>query len=147
MSLPATFELFRLTFLQGYLQYPEKYPDALAFAYDNRISPILHEDIRRESYDEDPFEEAYSVKADFVTSVLKRIDELWGAEDFDALAFYSLEDHYGGRGVRVDLVHCIEYFRIDGTFDDAVYRAIEANAPMEANQLASTFSPDEVDFY
>src|SRR5690606_22693060 len=121
--------------------------DAHAFAVQNRLAPIFHENILRETYGEDPFEEVYAVKADFITEVLKYVDERWLAEDFDALGFCNLEGKFGGyKTNRVELIHSLEYMRIDGRFDDKVWAAIEANAPAEANSLDSTFSPKNVYF-
>ena len=69
------------------------------------------------------------------------------AKDTKGLGFYNLEDEFGGRGSRVDLIHAIEYCRIDGRFDEDTYKAIEANAPVEANTLRSSYEPEDVEFY
>lgn len=146
-QLVALYELKRQSLLLGCVQNPGMISDGLAFAYENRVVPVLHENIAREVHGGDPFEDVHSVKADFVLEVLKHVDELDQAGDYKGLGFYNLEDHYGGRGIRVELIHALEYIRIDGRFDEKVWKAIEANAPVEANRIASTFSASEVSLY
>ncbi|WP_338445713.1 hypothetical protein V5F89_11135 [Pelagerythrobacter marensis] len=146
-NLVALYELKRLTFLLGYKQNPESFNDALAFAYFNRVAPILHENIELETYGADPFADVYAVKAEFATEVLRYVDELERAEDFEGLGFYKLEEKFGGyKANRIKLIHALEYFRIDGRFDEKFWKAIEANAPAEANSLDSKFSPEDVYF-
>lgn len=146
-QLIALYELKRQSFLLGYIQNPERFSDALAFAYFNRIAPVFHEDIARETYDSDPFEEIYAVKRDFALTVLKYIDERVLADDLEAIEFYKLEDKFGGyKANRIELIKALEYARIDGRFDSNVWTAIESNAPVEANSLDATFSPQDVYF-
>lgn len=147
MSTKALYEIKRQNFLIGYVQNPERYDDALAYAYENRIAPVFHEAIMREAHEEDPFEDAYSISADFVNRVLKHIDELWLEKKFDEVGFYDLETHFGDHHeYRVELIHILEYARIAGRFDDELYAAVEANAPAEANSIDSSFSPSDVYF-
>jgi len=147
MSIKALYEIKRQGFLIGYIQNRERFDDALAFAYENRLAPIFHEDIMRETHDEDPFAEAYAVTAEFMSAVVKFIDECWLNKALDEIEFYKLEDKFGGYKVnRIELIHTIEYARIAGRFDDTVYEAIEKNAPAEANSLDSSFSPTDVYF-
>lgn len=146
-KLIALYELKRQTFLLGYIQNPDRFSDALAFAYYNRVAPIFHENIQREIYERDPFKEIYSVKATFVDEVARFIDESARKGDLTSIEFYNLEDRFGGyKAYRMELIHALEYMRIDRRFDDVVWQAIQRNAPMEANGLASTFSPNEVEF-
>ncbi len=146
--LTALYETKRQGFLLGFMQYPKNFDAALAYAYYNRIAPLLHEEIMRESYNgSDPFTDVYTIKAGFVEEVLEYIDSCNQNQDTDALGFYKLEEKFGGyKSNRIELIHTIEYFRIDGRFDDSVYSAIEANAPSEANQLKKDFSPDNCFF-
>lgn len=146
-QLVALYELKRQTFLLGYIQHPDKFSDAHAFAVMNRLAPIFHENILRETYGTDPFSEVYSVKEDFITEVLRYVDERWRDKDFEALGFYNLEDKFGGyKTNRIELIHALEYMRIDGRFDEEVWKAVEANAPSEANSLDSSFEPKNVYF-
>ena len=145
--LVALYEVKRQAFLLGYLQHPSLFSDSHAFAVMHRLAPIFHENILREVHGEDPFEDVYAVKADFITEVLKYVDERWLEKDFEALEFYNLETKFGGyKTNRIELIHSLEYMRIDGRFDDAFWSAVEANAPAEANSIDSAFSPDKVYF-
>lgn len=147
MSIKALYEIKRQNFLIGYIQNPDRFDDALAYAYENRMAPVFHEDIMREAHEEDPFEDAYAVSAEFVKRVLKYIDDLWLEKKFDELGFYDLETHFGGHHeYRMELIHVLEYARIAGRFDDTLYNAVEANAPSEANSIDSSFSPNDVYF-
>ncbi len=146
--LAALYEIKRQAFLIGYLQNPRKFSDALAFAYSHRMSPIFHEQSARQMYGGDPFEEVYWIKSDFITDLLKYIDEHDLAKDYEPLEFYNLEETFGGyKANRIELIYALEYIRISGRFNDEVWKAIERNAPMEANSIDSTFSPDEVEFH
>lgn len=146
-QLIALFELKRQSFLIGYIQNPARYSDALAFAYYRRIAPIFHEDAARETYGGDPFDEVYAVKREFVSEVTKYVDELWCAGNLEGLGFYKLEDKFGGyKANRVELIYALEYTRIDGRFDEEVWKAIESDAPIEASSLDAKFSPEEVNF-
>ncbi|AGR73280.1 MULTISPECIES: hypothetical protein [pseudomallei group] len=146
-QLIALYELKRQSFLIGYIQNPENFDSALAFAYYNRLAPIFHEDSAREKYESDPFAEAYSVKAEFIDEVLKYVDDREHEGDLTAIEFYNLEDKFGGyKANRIELIYALEYARIDGRFNDAVWAAIERNAPAEANNLQKEFSPKDVHF-
>ena len=145
--LVALYELKRQGFLLGYVQNRDRFRDAHAFAYYNRVAPVFHEDSARETYDGDPFEEVYVVKRDFILDVLKYVDERDQAGDHDAVAFYRLEDKFGGyKANRIELIHALEYARIGGRFNDKFWSAVEADAPAEANSLDSSFSPEQVYF-
>lgn len=144
--LIALYETKRQHFLASFIQNPDRFSQSLAYAYENRLEPIFNESIQRETYEADPFKDVYAVDGDFIEEVLKHIDTLDLAGRHDELAFYTLEDKFGGRADRMELIAAIEYMRIDGRFDDRVYDAITANAPMEAKPIARTFGPDEVYF-
>lgn len=146
-QLVALYELKRQSFLLGYVQNPDRFSNALAFAYFHRVAPIFHENIVREVYGSDPFDEIYAVKRDFILEVVKYVDEQWHAKNFEDIGFYNLEDKFGGyKANRVELIHALEYARIDGRFDEDVWKAIGSNSPAEANSLDATFSPKDVYF-
>lgn len=146
-QLVALYEIKRQSFLIGYIQNPDRFSDSLAFAYFHRIAPIFHENSAREVYDSDPFEAIYAVKAEFIRDVLKYIDQRDLEGDLAAIGFYNLEDMFGGyKANRVDLIYALEYARIDGRFGENIWKAIEGNAPTEANSLAASFSPRDVHF-
>ena len=146
-QLTALYELKRQGFLLGYVQNRDRFNDAHAFAYYHRVAPVFHEDIARETHGGDPFESVYSVKRDFVLEVLKYVDGLDQARDYESLAFYKLEDKFGGyKTNRMELIYTLEYARIAGRFDEKFWDAIQADAPAEANQLDAEFSPRDVYF-
>lgn len=147
-NLVALYELKRQSFLIGYIQNPNNFNEGLAFAYYHRIAPIFHENIFRETFEEDPFSDVYAVKADFTEAVLKYIDEKERAGDLESIDFNSLEDKFGGYKVnRMELAYALGYTRISGRFHDAVWQAIERNAPIEASPIDSAFPPEQVEFY
>lgn len=145
--LVAIYETKRQNLLTAFIQNPDRFDPALAYAYEKRLAPIFHEDIARETYGSDPFADIYAVKADFMDEVLTYIDDRALAKDFDAIQFYNLEAKFGGHhSNRVELLHTIEYARIARRFSDEVYTAIESNAPIEANSIDATFEPKDVYF-
>jgi hypothetical protein len=146
-QLIALYEIKRQTFLIGYIQNPKHFSDALAYAYYNRIAPLFHESIDLEIYRADPFDGIYAVKRDFVDKVTKYVDQRVHDGDYDAIAFYALEEKFGGyKTNRMELIHTLEYTRIAGRFDQKVWAAIEKDAPVEATSLAASFSPNDVEF-
>lgn len=146
-NLVALYETKRQAFLLGYVQFPQKFSAAHAFAVYHRVSPIFHEDIAREVHGVDPFEDLYAVKRDFILEVLNYVDQRSLENDFEALGFYQLENKFGGyKANRMELIHSLEYMRIDGRFDEKVWSAIQADAPAEANSLDDSFSPEDVYF-
>ncbi|HDR9010640.1 TPA: hypothetical protein QDB08_003627 [Burkholderia vietnamiensis] len=145
--LIALYELKRQSFLIGYIQNPEHFDSALAFAYYHRLAPIFHEQVMQEKFESDPYVDAYSVKADFADEVIKYIDERWTDRDLAAVSFYNLEKKFGGHHAnRVELIHTLEYARIKGCFDESFWAAVVSDAPVEASNLKSEFSPQDVYF-
>lgn len=146
-QLVALYELKRQSFLFAYIQNPDQFSDALAYSYYHRVAPIFHENIEHETYGNDPFNDIYAVKRDFISEVTKYVDEQWLVRNFEAIAFYNLEEKFGGyKANRIELIHALEYTRIDGRFDEEVWKAIESNAPSEANSLRAKFSSKDVYF-
>lgn len=145
MSIEALYEIKRQGLLLGFIAHPDKVDPALAFAHQHRLSPIFHEAVMKEAYGQDPFEEAYHIKSKFANDVIKYIEELWRAKDYERLSFNELEDKFGGyKANRMELIFVIEYARISGRFDNAVYAAIEKDAPVEASPISSSFSARDV---
>lgn len=146
-ELIALYEIKRQAFLIGYIENPERYSDALAYAYYHRVSPIFHEQSARETYGTDPFEEVYAVKTEFMEEVLDFVDKCDLDKNYSAIEFRSLEDRFGGyKANRIELIFTLEYARIDGRFDKNVWDAIKINAPLEAHHISATFSPLDVEF-
>lgn len=147
MDIKALYEIKRQSFLIGYIQNPDRFDAALAYAYEHRIAPVFHEQIAREQYEEDLFADAYAVSADFMDEVYAYMDECDLNNQLHELEFYKLEDRFGGyKRNRIELIRTIEYARISGRFSDNVYKAIEKNAPVEANHLDDKFEPKDVFF-
>ena len=143
----ALYETKRQNLLTSFIQNPDRFSKSLAYAYEKRLEPIFNEQIQRETNEADPFADVYAVKGDFIEELLKHIDELDLANKHNELGFYTLEDKFGGyKANRMELIAALEYMRIDGRFNDDVYAAIEADAPVEAKPIAKTFGPDEVYF-
>ncbi|MDT4832960.1 hypothetical protein FQZ97_665380 [compost metagenome] len=146
--LTALYETKRQNFLIGFIQNPERFDSALAFAYYRRLAPVFHEDVIREIYESDPFADVYWVKAEFINEVLDHLDELDREGKYDELKFSNLEDKFGGyKANRMELRYIIEYARINNRFSDEMYDAISEMAPVEAKNYAKTFTPEDVNFY
>ena len=144
--LVALYELKRQTFLIGYIQNPNLFSASLAYAYLNRVAPVLNELVQRESYESDPYKDIYSVNARFVNDLLDYIADRSENNNFEDIGFYKLEQTFDARADRVKLKHALEYARINGLFDEVVWKAVVSDAPLEANRLASTFNPKDVHF-
>lgn len=129
--LVALYELKRQTFLIGYIQSPQHFDAALAYAYYNRVAPIFHEHIARETFEGDPFEDVYAVKASFVDEITRYVDSHDRTGDLAKIAFNRLEDKFGGYKVnRMELVYVLEYARIDGRFTEKLGRPSRLMRPL-----------------
>lgn len=145
--LIATYETKRMLVLTSFVNSPRLILPALAYAYEKRLAPILHEEIAREKYGLDPFDEIYPVKAEFMHRLLKDVDEKWLAKDFASLAFNEIEDRFGGYKVnRLEIAHTLRYAFLSGSFEDDVWTAIKKNAPSEAYSINRKFEPEDISF-
>ncbi len=147
MDIKALYEIKRQSLLQGFIAHPTHYDAALAYAYEHRLAPIFNEEIAREQLGCDPFEDAYAVKAEFMSQIINHIDNLWLQKDWKNLQFNQLEDKFGGyKTHRMEIARTIEYSRIKGLFDDQLFDAIADMAPVEAKRYRKTFEPSDVEF-
>lgn len=146
--LIAIYELRRQSFLIGYLSKPNKFDKALAYAYQNRVSPIFHQTIEREAHSRDVFESIYSTDSVFVDSVTKHIEQKYHQQDLSKISFYKLEEEFGDpksgfRDIRINLLHALVYTRLSDRFDTSVWHAIMKDAPAEACSLDKIESIDD----
>lgn len=145
--LAALYETKRQNFLIGFVNNPERFDAALAFAYYHRIAPIFHENDLRETEGGDPFDSVYSVKRQFVMDVANDVDKNWLDGTLENVQFNKLEDRFGGyKANRMEILFVLEYCRIAGRFDDALFAAVAAEAPLEASTIDATFTPEDVFF-
>ncbi|MFC3074930.1 hypothetical protein [Shinella pollutisoli] len=144
--LRALYETKRQSFLLGFIQAPDRFDSALAFAYQHRIEPIFHEQTAREIYGGDPFSSVYAIDAAFVDSVSKYIDANSDEKKSENLTFCKMEDEFGGRAVRMKLRYALEYIQLSERFEQSDFEAILRHAPAEAKKLVTEFTPQDVDF-
>lgn len=145
--LAAIYETKRQNFLIGFVNHPERFDPALAFAYYHRAAPIFHENDLRETEGGDPFENIYSVKRQFILDVTNDVDKNWLDGTLENVQFNKLEDRFGGyKANRMEILLALEYCRIAGRFDDALFDAVVAGAPIEASKIDATFKPEDIYF-
>lgn len=145
--LAALYETKRQNFLIGFVTNPERFDPALAFAYYHRMAPVFNEDDLRETEGGDPFESVYSVKRHFVLDVANDVDKNWLEGSLENVQFNTLEDRFGGyKANRMEILVVLEYCRIAGRFDDALFNAVAKGAPVEASKIDATFKPEDVYF-
>lgn len=143
----ALYEMKRQSFLIGFIQSPRHFSESLAYAYYHRLAPLFHHPVDSDKFSVDPFADIYSVDKDFMLRVVQFVDECAAKGDFKSVGFVQLEEKFGGyKANRIELVRTLEYARIDRRFEPEVWTAIQTNAPIEANNLASKFTPDDVFF-
>lgn len=145
--LIAAYENRRLLVLNTFLNHPNKIPPALAFAYEHRLAPLFHEEIR-EHYGTDPYEDIYAVRRDFITDVSEWLDQRWLDKDYEGVKFSKLENAFGGyKANRMELVFSLKYMRLDRRFDDELFKAVMKDAPVEAQGVMQTYEPKDVDLF
>ena len=83
--------------------------DAYTYAMSKKLCPILHNE---QEYD--PFEEAYMIKRDFVTSVANYCDNLWLNKQNPT--YYQIERHFG-HDKKSELNAILRYLFINNSFD------------------------------
>lgn len=147
--LIAAFETRRSLYLMAFLQHREHANVALAYAWNERIYPFYHRTLEREVHGVDCFSDLYTAKENEVTELIEYLNERCLAanegQPVTGVEFYELETKFGKRIGRAGLIDCIRYCFLAAAFDDDLYKAIEAHAPMEAHRLMTDFGPDEVE--
>jgi len=135
--LKALYEQRKLLITQNYKMIGDKTGFSQSYVYSiaNDIFPIFHighyEDI-------EIYTNLYKIKEQQIQEFIKYIDEVWRKED--KIGFYDLEDKYGGREHRSDLIRMLRYCYLDNRFSgEEFWNSLMANGPMESHSLTREF--------
>jgi len=115
--------------------------DGYAYAAAQRMYPYFSHTTEQAA--NDPFEDCYDIKREFVKEVIEYMDKLQLEDSkHPKLAFYELEQKFGGHHTnRGELIAIIQYCRYEGRFDEDFYKQIVSNAPAEANSFEEELDP------
>lgn len=147
-TLAALYEIYRHQVLSGYASNPSLYDPGLVYAAMHRMAPLFHQSDLKEGYGLDPFSSVYQISEGFIDEVTQYMDDHWRSGTLKELEFSKLEDRFGGyRTNRMKLKHVCNYTRLSGRFDENVWINVERNAPIECKPIASSFTPEDIQFF
>lgn len=109
---------------------------AYVYAHESRMAPYFH--IQK---DDDPFVGAYNISWDFVSEVIEYADKEWLAGN--VYEFYEYEHQFGG-DKRCELIAIFRYTFNSRKFDAAFFKKLVSNAPVEANDINQSLTPDDI---
>jgi antitoxin MazE len=96
-----------------------------------------------------PFYETYDAGFELVNSIAKLLDEKWVKKE--KITYYDVEgpykeggEHWPGTDVRVNLIDICRYLYLCPMFDAEFWKEFMSNAPSEASNVTSEWSPDEL---
>ena len=119
--------------------------DAYAYAWVGGLYPVNHDsDYSVPDRPHENFRDYFLVTDDFANDVIKYLDDRW--LDKKCPTFYELEDHYGGRDKRSDLVKVCRYCYLGGAFDKVLWDALRTPTehPAEATGINREFSDSDL---
>lgn len=135
--LKALYEQRKLIITQNYRTIGDKTGFAQSYVYSvaNDVFPIFHighyEDI--EIYDK-----FYKVSQEKIQEFIRYIDEIWLKKE--QIGFYEIENKYGGRENRFELINMLRYCYLDNRFSgEEFWNYLMANGPIETHSLIREF--------
>ncbi|EID4334154.1 TPA: hypothetical protein ACMDO2_004476 [Vibrio parahaemolyticus] len=143
--LKALFVQQRLQLIQIKLDHPHLIPNSYIFAWIEGVYPIFHDgDYSVPDKPHENFTSHFITSKSFAWDVIKHLDELWLSDKCPT--FYELEDSFGGREVRSELIAICRYAYLDGKFDNKLWSALLAKMshPSEAGFITDSFQDNEL---
>lgn len=131
--LKALFAQRKLMISQFYKLNKEDsgFSPSYVYAIEHDCYPIFQVD----EDDELIYEDLYLIKREKIEELLEYIDEKDNSENY--ITFYELEDKYGGKKVRYELIVMLRYIALDMRFSDEFWNHLtkSGNAPLEAQNI------------
>ena len=126
--------------IQFYKLNPENsgISSSLIYAISNDCYPIYH------SSDEfDLYSDCFKIRKERISSIVEYLDENY--HNNTCFPFYKLEDHFGGKASRIDLMVTLRYSALDNRFSRLEFwETLESDAPIEAKNLNKSFESWEL---
>ncbi|HGS5690458.1 hypothetical protein QGM67_19705 [Vibrio cholerae] len=124
---------------------PDLMPDSYVYAWIHGIYPVFHDGDR--SVPDRPhenFAEHFVVSKNFTMEVIKHLDDLW--LQGNSPTFYELEDRFGGKNNRCELLNICRYAYLDGRFDKQLWDTLltKMKHPSEASFLTTEFNDSDL---
>ncbi|GBQ07308.1 hypothetical protein [Saccharibacter floricola] len=135
------YEIKRQTFLNGFIQNPDHFSEALAFSYYHRISPIFHEGDDGVSL----YEDVYEVSTCFASRIIKYIDDNFFGQSDKKMTFSHLEGEFGKEN-RWNIYLVLTYAKLDVRFNYKLWDDISSDSPFGIDGIPSKFLPEECNF-
>lgn len=140
------FELMRFQILTAALQEGSKQRlnDAYVYAWDEGVYPVQHDSASMHK----PFKAQFAHSEEQVDQVAEFLDAKWLNDE--PVSFYQLEDHFGGKGSRIMLLHVCRYLFLTELFDEALWSGLMANSqcPAEARSILRPYNrSDDIYFH
>ncbi|WP_299326220.1 hypothetical protein [uncultured Maribacter sp.] len=135
--LKALYEQRKLLITQNYKTIGDKtgFAPSYVYAVANDVFPIFH---TGHYQDIEIYKDFYSVSENQIQNFIKYIDEIWLKNE--KVGFYDLEDKYGGRGVRFELINMLRYCHLDNRFSgNEFWNYLMENGPVESHSITRDF--------
>ncbi|MUK39681.1 hypothetical protein GNP82_19290 [Aliivibrio fischeri] len=119
--------------------------DSYVYAWIHGLYPVFQDgDHSVPDRPHENFSEYFNISAQFTMEVIKYLDELW-LED-KSPTFYELEDRFGGKSNRCELINICRYSYLDGRFDERLWNALltKMKHPSEAFSITSDFNENDL---
>ncbi|ODS04589.1 hypothetical protein [Vibrio scophthalmi] len=124
---------------------PDLLPNSYVYAWMKGLYPFFHDgDYSVPDYPHENFTEQFNVSAEFGMEVIRYLNELWLHDK--SPTFYELEDRFGGKDSRSELLHICHYAYLDGRFDERLWDALltKMEHPSEASLIISEFNGNDL---
>lgn len=124
---------------------PDLLPNSYVYAWMKGLYPFLHDgDYSVPDYPHENFSEHFKVSNEFATEVINYLDDRW--LNNNSPTFYELEDQFGGKSSRAELLHICRYAYLDGAFDERLWDALltKMKHPSEASLITSEFNENSL---
>lgn len=115
---------------------------AFVFAIANDVFPIFHHTHIPNEGIIDPYFDLYKVKESDFKEVLYFMDNEMLEKRL--YTFYDIEDKFGGRDRRCELIDMFRYTYLDRRFDQKFWDYLLSRAPAEAGHICDKFSDCEL---
>lgn len=135
----------RLQVLTSGVIAPQLMNDAYIYAWDVGLYPYFDDtDYSIPSLPHELFKEQFLVKQDKVEKVINYLDDKWLINN--SPTFYELEDAFGGKSYRCQLLHICRYAYLNGSFDDTLWDALltPMQHPTEAKSITRNYCRDDI---
>lgn len=135
--LEALYEQRKLIITQNYKMMGIKtgFSEGYVYSVSHDIYPFFH---IGEYHGIELYNDLYQINELQITEFINYIDKMWKADE--KIGFYDLEDKYGGRSSRSDLINMLRYCYLENRFSgQEFWNYLMTKGPVECHNLTARF--------